>query len=505
MTRTAHVRRFSERPRRGFTLAALGLLSSACDPAALGRSDATPSAQETRTAAGTQSAMQVVPLDEVANATARSVLATPPGSGDTTGVQGLATGTSTNTQASPPTKDAARLARQWMPREDDLVAPKQPLQLPNEQALDGFFSALAALEDGEPRKVRVVHLGDSTNGLDGFPHAIRKRFQERFGDGGPGFVLPQRPTSNYKPVRVNYSGSGAWKNCYIAYGCKKDGRYGLGGFTFTTEGAVTAKILPKDLGEKPAEVAHVELWYAGIPWGGKINLKVGDTVETIDARAEALEDRFHALDVTPGDHAVTVSTTGSGPTRVYGLVLEYAGGGVVWDGMSMIGCFTRRLLNWDDSHIAEQVKRRDPDLVVFTYGGNDLRRVVAAGLTKETFSEELRSALRKVRAGKPDVACVVTSVVDHGRSGSVTVKPEHMEVIVETQREVALAEGCAFFDTWAAMGGAGSIYEWLAAKPSLAEPDLKHLNHRGREVMGENVYRALVAEYVKYRQRTSAG
>jgi lysophospholipase L1-like esterase len=487
--------------RRRRSVVALGLLAAACDPSALGRSAATPRGDETRAASGAQHAMQVVPLDDVANTTTRAVLATPPGMDGAGGVHGLADGASTDAKAAPPTESAARTARQWLPREDDLVAPKQALQLPNEQALDGFFAALAALDDGAERKVRVVHLGDSTNGLDGFPHAIRKRFQSRFGDGGPGFVLPQRPTSNYKPVRVNYAGSGAWKNCYIAYGCKKDGRYGLGGFTFSTEGAVTAKILPKDVGETPAQLAHVELWYAGIPWGGKINLRVGDAVETLDARAEAVEDRFHTVDVSPGDHPVTVSTTGSGPTRMYGLVLEYSGGGVVWDGMSMIGCFTRRLLNWDESHIAEQVKRRDPDLVVFTYGGNDLRRVVAAGLTKETFSDELRNALRKVRAGKPDVACVVTSVVDHGRSGSVTVKPEHMEVIVGTQREVALAEGCAFFDTWAAMGGAGSIYEWLAAKPSLAEPDLKHLNHRGREVMGENVYRALMAEYVKYRGR----
>jgi len=501
MTRLGQEQRYPANRRRGLAIVAVALSLLACDPPSVsGGSSA--ARGEHNAVAGGQLAMQAVPMEELTRATAETSVATPPGSAPSNAVRDVTDGSSVNGSPALVGTETSRRATQWAPREDDLVAPTQPLTLPSDGALDGFFSALAALEDGESRKVRVVHLGDSTNGLDGFPHAIRKRFQERFGDGGPGFVLPQRPTSNYKPVRVGYTGSGAWKNCYIAYGCKKDGRYGLGGFTFTTEGAVSAKISPRELDDVPPRLAHVELWYAGIPWGGKLNLKVGDTSETIDARAEALEDRFHALQVTPGDHAVTLSTTGSGPTRIYGLVLEYEGGGVVWDGMSMIGCFTRRLLNWDEEHIATQVKRRDPDLVVFTYGGNDLRRVVAAGLQKESFAEELRSALRKVRAGKPDVACVVTSVVDHGRSGSVTVKPEHMEVIVGTQREVALAEGCAFFDTWAAMGGPGSIYEWLDAKPSLAEPDLKHLNHRGREVMGENVYRSLMAEYVKYRQRS---
>jgi hypothetical protein len=82
------------------------------------------------------------------------------------------------------------------------------------------------------------------------------------------------------------------------------------------------------------------------------------------------------------------------------------------------------------------------------------------------------------------------------------VKPEHVEVIVGAQKNVAARHGCAFFNTYAAMGGAGSIHRWRAASPRLAEPDLKHLNARGRDLMGENIYRAIMAGYVEYRRRT---
>jgi hypothetical protein len=51
------------------------------------------------------------------------------------------------------------------------------------------------------------------------------------------------------------------------------------------------------------------------------------------------------------------------------------------------------------------------------------------------------------------------------------------------------------------MGGPGSIHAWLKASPKLAEPDLKHLNHRGRELMGQWIHEALLAGYVGYRKR----
>src|SRR5690606_3843442 len=119
-----------------------------------------------------------------------------------------------------------------------------------------------------------------------------------------------------------------------------------------------------------------------------------------------------------------------------------------------------------------------PALIVFTYGGNDLRRIVAGTLDEDSYVEEAGAVLELVRAGKPEASCLVTSVIDHGRSGTYDVLPEHVAIMVAAQRRVAFEHGCAFFDTWTAMGGPNSIREWLKASPKLAEPDLKHLNHR---------------------------
>ena len=75
-----------------------------------------------------------------------------------------------------------------------------------------------------------------------------------------------------------------------------------------------------------------------------------------------------------------------------------------------------------------------------------------------------------------------------------------MDLLVGTQRRVAEAAGCAFFDSYSAMGGAGSLAKWAKMQPSMAATDHKHLNHRGRVVLGGWMYDAVISAYVDYRR-----
>jgi len=355
---------------------------------------------------------------------------------------------------------------------------------------------------------RVLHLGDSTLGVDGIPHAIRTRMQRRFGDGGAGLILLKRYSLSYKPASVRLRGGDNWDHCYIAYQCRGDGHYGIGGLIVSASSSASTTIatLPtNDANPIGTHFSKAELWYAASPIGGDIAIKLDGQLERkIPSKApdiHGIEDRWETIEVESGPHTLEIAAAGGGKSRVYGVVLETDGPGVVWDSTSMIGAFTKRLLAWDPDHIAAQINHRDPALIVFTYGGNDLRRIVAGTLDEDGYVEEAGAVLELLRAGKPEASCLVTSVIDHGRSGTYDVKSEHIAIMVQAQRRVAAERGCAFFDTWAAMGGPGSIREWLAASPRLAEPDLKHLNHRGRELMGQWIHEALLAGYVAYRER----
>jgi lysophospholipase L1-like esterase len=349
----------------------------------------------------------------------------------------------------------------------------------------------------------VLHLGDSTIGLDGIPNAIRKRFQARFGDGGAGFVLLDRYSLNYKNLAVRLEPNGAWTTCYIAYRCRKDGHYGLGGVTVSSTGGAKTVISTRGKGDVGRTVSRFELWYAAQPHGGTVRVRIDrEKPVIVDTNATQLEDRWRVLDVDEGPHRISVQAI-RGRVRAYGVVLETEGPGVVWDTISLIGCFTKRLLSHDPDHIRAQIAHRDPDLLVLTFGGNDLKRMHLGKLDGAQYEREVLEVLEHLRGTESTrVPCLLTGVVDHGRLRAGKVIPhKHVTELIEAQRRAAFAAGCAFFDARAAMGGEGSILDWLRRRPPLASPDLKHLTRRGRDLMGDMIYRALVAGYVAYGRR----
>jgi lysophospholipase L1-like esterase len=367
------------------------------------------------------------------------------------------------------------------------------------RALDGFFEALARADDGEAGAlVRVTHMGDSSIGLDALPHELRTRFQDRFGDGGAGFINVQPDSGNYRNRAVELSVPTPWDFCFIIFRCKPDGHYGLGGIAAESSTGATTVISTRRDGEYGRSASHVELWYAGLPRGGHLELSIDDAVTRIETEAPAIEDRWHAIDVEPGEHRVRVRAMGHGRVRVFGVVLETRGPGVVWDSLSMIGAFTTRLLAHDESHFRDQLVHRGSDLVVLGYGGNDLRRYVGGQVTIEEFQEETRAVLARVREARPNAGCLLTGIIEHEMSGSTRVSSDDVAAIVGAQRAAAAATGCAFFDVFGAMGGPGSFGRWRDR--GLAAADGKHLGPRGRAELAGWMYEALVAQYVAWRQ-----
>jgi lysophospholipase L1-like esterase len=70
--------------------------------------------------------------------------------------------------------------------------------------------------------------------------------------------------------------------------------------------------------------------------------------------------------------------------------------------------------------------------------------------------------------------------------------------IVKAQRAAAAAEGCAFFDTYQAMGGEGAMENWYRSRPRLAMSDFRHATPAGYEVIGNMFYKALLKGFAEY-------
>jgi len=402
----------------------------------------------------------------------------------------------------------------YVPHADDEQAVPRSLDLPHPEVLDSFFSRLTASDLGYAGAVtRAVHWGDSVVANDNVTSTLRELMQARFGDAGHGFHLLARPTASYRHRGVRFSDGEAWSRCYIINDCKSDGHYGLGGTTVWSAGGARSKFATASDGNHGLKASRFELWYAAEPRAGVVRITIDDRepvfVETALPEGEkGIEDRVERFTLEDGPHAIDVRAGGKGKVRLYGVVLERDVPGVVWDEMSQLGAFSSRMLNFDPDHLREQIALRDPALLVFQFGGNDL---LLKKSQLERYESQYREMIRRFRGappadGEPDGrrACLVVSPLDHGERVAGRIESvEMMGPITDVQRRVAAGEGCAFFDTWAAMGGKHSVARWRKAHPPLISGDLAHLTDAGQRALGRMIYLALVEQYRAYRERVA--
>ena len=85
-----------------------------------------------------------------------------------------------------------------------------------------------------------------------------------------------------------------------------------------------------------------------------------------------------------------------------------------------------------------------------------------------------------------------------GEGGQIITRPT-IPRLVNYQRAIAAETGCAFFDTYSAMGGEGTVARWCEARPKLMGGDYTHPTAKGAEVVGTLIYNAIIQAYDDYR------
>jgi lysophospholipase L1-like esterase len=362
---------------------------------------------------------------------------------------------------------------------------------PTGHAMDAFYRALAATARGEAHAVtRVAHYGDSSIALDGITQTVRQRLQQRFGDAGHGFVLASRGTMPYRHRGVRHESEGTWRLMEITHLPLSDGHYGLGGYQARSITGARSFFETVEDGPVGRSVGRFDVLYEQYPRGGRLELRVdsGEPIE-VDTRGPA-DDGIRRVEVPDGSHRLELRTVGHGESHVYGVVLEREGPGVVYDSLGMVGARANRFLGFDEAHLRRQLALRDTALVVIGYGGNDADDDHEPAI----YERDFRQVAHLVRQARPEASCLLFAPLDQGQRnarGQVETMPA-VPRIVAAMRAAARAEGCAFFDTFAAMGGEGSMGRWFRQTPRLSSGDFRHATPAGYRVVGDLFYQALL-------------
>lgn len=384
--------------------------------------------------------------------------------------------------------------------------------------LTNFHEALRALKRGEDAdgKVRVLVYGASHTAADIYPSYLRAYLQKRFGDGGSGFVPLVRPSKFYRPLGLTLEASRGWKVDHAQKGERDDGLFGLFGASATSAkkrdyGRVIPASAPTGSGageekdakdgkkaEKAAFKTRYELFFLVQPGGGKFKLSVdGKVVATINTKAgknRPASPGYHTLTRDGGPHAIEVQPVGDGEVRLFGMTMENDRPGVVIDNLGIGGTRAANHLKWDEHVWADNLQRRDPDLVVLAYGTNES---VDEDQPISVYREQLRAVLTRLRRAAPEASCLLVGPGDFPTKiadGTFGPRPRTV-AIVAAQREAAAELGCAFWDMMQFMGGEQSMVTWAAAQPAMAQSDHLHLTRRGYTRMGMALTDALMFDF----------
>ena len=360
-------------------------------------------------------------------------------------------------------------------------------------ALDRFYDALRRAEAREEGAgVNILHYGDSPTTADLITADTRIALQKQFGDGGHGFCLIAKPWAWYEHRGVNLSGGG-WKIEPANQSQSRDGLFGLGGVSFNGAPGAWSRVVLRDGGHTMVEVSFLRM-----PGGGSFNLTIGERVTEVDTSGPEVSLGYEQFPVSPGERRFEIHVT-AGTVRLFGYSFQKPGPGLVYNSLGVNGAYVAMPARmFREQHWADALRHNQPSLVVINYGTNES---VYPEFVDSRFASELKEVIRRVRAAVPESSLLVMSPMDRGKreaSGEIGTVPALPRVVAIEQR-VARETGCAFFNTFQAMGGSGTMGRWYLAEPRLVSADFIHPMPAGARIVGNLLAKALVDGYSKYK------
>lgn len=360
-------------------------------------------------------------------------------------------------------------------------------------AMERFYEALRRVEAREAgAQVQILHYGDSPTTADLITADTRVALQKQFGDAGHGFCLIAKPWAWYEHRGVGLSGGG-WKIEPATQSQSRDGLFGLGGVSFRGMPGAWSRVVLRDTGHTAVEVSYLEM-----PGGGSFHLAIGDQVVSVDTSGPRTGPGYAQFPVPPEERRFEIRVTG-GAVRLFGYRFEKPGPGLAYHSLGVNGAYVAvpsRMFR--EEHWAAQLRHYTPALVVINYGTNES---VYPSFVDQSFASELKEVIRRVRAAVPEASVLVMSPMDRGKreaSGEIGTAPALPRVVAIEQR-VAQEAGCAFFNTFQAMGGSGTMGRWYHAEPRLVSADFIHPMPAGARIVGNLLFKALMDGYNKYK------
>ena len=371
------------------------------------------------------------------------------------------------------------------------------------KSLYAFFQKVEGVKTSG-KTIRVLHYGDSQIEGDRVTSELREQFQKKFGGMGPG-LLPLVPPTRHGAI-FHFSYTGSWSRYSAQAKDLPHNRWGVlfGVSRFTKPGEI-------DEGEHEAGFdLRSRMGYANARRFRKVSLYYGNherplylellrTGISLDADIIPPDEQLMKMEYSWREpvNNVSVRMKGKSSPDVYAIALDDHHG-VAVDNIPLRGSSGLEFTRSDTEFMRRMFNELNTGMILMQFGVNVVPYIVSDYSYYET---GLYRQLMLLKRLNPNIPVIVLGVSDMSMiDGGVYRSYPNIELIRDAQRNAALRAGCAFWDTYEAMGGENSMATWVYADPPLAQRDFTHFSQRGSKLIGQMFWNALLDEYEKYKE-----
>jgi lysophospholipase L1-like esterase len=389
-------------------------------------------------------------------------------------------------------------------------------------ALIPFFESLK----GKDPQIRVAYYGDSSIEGDLISQTVRDSLQRHFGGAGIGFMPIKARTKGFRrSIRHSYSDN--WYHNYLGRKNTRQKRRGISGDYFLTYSEIqidTIKgdslrpdsivVIPPDQSywvsyrpvkryREKAQIPSARLFYGTPDYSdsltvkgpvGQVRLNTGAQSDTFFLEYKQLVNEIALSDTTTDLIRLNFDTPPDLP--VYGVSME-SKTGVILDNFSSRGNLGPGLNNITLPVLREFQSLLDYNLIILQFGLN----VTHPELTDLSWYErDMVKVIDHYKTAFPNTSLLIIGPPDKATKlgGQMRTDPSVPRINAALQR-VAMRTGVGFFSLYEAMGGEGSMVDWVEKKrPRLANFDYTHFNFKGAAIAGNFVMDYLMTAFEAY-------
>jgi hypothetical protein len=343
------------------------------------------------------------------------------------------------------------------------------------------------------KKIRIGWFGDSMVEGDLFVKNLRNYLQNEFGGNGVGFVPITSVTGNFRQTIFTLN-SGDWQTVSMLKKGQQHLPLGIAGEAFIP--SKSSWISFSTVNQPHLNFfQHAELFLYNPTSIATIDVYIDNAPVKHTTVAALTNLQKIVLADSAAFKTIKIVFNADSTLFAYGLNFDNSTG-VYVDNFGLRGSSGVAMGTMQPASLLNDWSNLLPyDLLIYEYGLN----IVSPKTDNYSwFEKSFPKSIDKIKTAYPSSSMLLLSIGDRAthENGEYKTMPQ-VPIFIDIQKKICEAEQIAFWNMYDAMGGEGSMVDWVKAKPSLANKDYTHINNNGGEVLGKKLFDAILFETKK--------